>query len=444
MKRGLSDQLRRNYCKTEAANLPDVLIKCGAFMNENSYSVILEPDIKDGFDRTSVVKKLAVLFKRKEPLVEKLLAASPKIIRKDLDRVTAEKYVRLIGTAGASARIDPLIVDSTPAEVLQSEPRGQESSAEREISHRSRDQTESDHQERARFTTETPERESRQQISSEKQILAGDNTCPRCGYIAEIEDDVLLVRGDCPRCGLLVNKGLATATESRSEDDSDIDYYEGKIPASWERRFLASIYTFSLFLANYAVITLVFILVFAPLDSVTEQIGTKFLSSAFSAFPIFTTALIVLGLCLAVPFLNGGKSWAQSKFEIDLMYTPEAQVGGLPLSLGFRVATIMMISFLPGMVILWALHAFERLESFWATNLVTVASAALSWAASIVYVKRRPDRRSLLDLAAGTIQIEDTALSDGARMKALAPFAATVAIWIILAGIMPFAVAWYK
>ncbi len=230
----------------------------------------------------------------------------------------------------------------------------------------------------------------------------------------------------------------ATLDSQRSEEGSETDYYRDNIPASWERRFLASIYTFSMFLGAYACLTLIFILVFAPLDSVAEYIGKRFLASAFDAFPTFTTALIVIGLCMVIPWFNGGRSWAQKELEIHLLYTPEAQGGGLYLSLLFRFAAIMMLTFLPGMIVLWIGYAFERFESHWATNIVTVVCAALSWAAASLYVRRRPDKRSLLDLAAGTIQVEEIALSDEARKKALAPFAAAVGTWVFLGGLLPF------
>ncbi|MBI5250167.1 MAG: hypothetical protein HY912_11795, partial [Desulfomonile tiedjei] len=75
-------------------------------MKERSYSIVLEPNIKEGLDRSKVVRKLAALFKRDESLIEKLIASSPRTIRKDLDLATAEKYVRLIQAAGASAKIE--------------------------------------------------------------------------------------------------------------------------------------------------------------------------------------------------------------------------------------------------------------------------------------------------------------------------------------------------
>ncbi|MBI5248411.1 MAG: hypothetical protein HY912_02855, partial [Desulfomonile tiedjei] len=266
-----------------------------------------------------------------------------------------------------------------------------------------------------------------------------ENTCPRCGYRAENDDDVMLVRGDCPRCGLLVKKDLAIVPESgRSEDDAEVDHYEGKIPATWERRALASLYTFSIFLGAYAGLTLIFILIFAPLDSVPELVGKRLLSAAFDAFPMFSTALIVMGICMAVPFFNGGRSWAQTKYEIHLLYTPEAQVGGLLLSLTFRVAAIMMLSFVPGMVVLWIGYTFDRFGTICATNIVTVVSTALSWAAASFYATKRPDKRSLLDLAAGTIQIEEAALSDNARRKALIPFAAAAGFWILVGVVLPY------
>ncbi len=408
-------------------------------MKARSYRIVLEPDLKEGLDRSRVVNKLAALFKRNEVVVEKLLASSPRIIRKGLELDTAQKYVRLIRGAGAAARIEQEeasepqaepgpepVADSGEVAVekeTQPEPVIQPSAAEARR-----------HNERARAKAEIEPKPT----SELPYAHVGGNTCPRCGYEATGDDDVLMVRGDCPRCGLLVNKDLGIGRVSGSRDEpSVIAYYEGTIPASWERRGLASIYTFSLFLAIYAALTLMFILVFAPLDSTGGYIGKRFLASAFDAFPVFSTTLIVLGLCLAVPFFNGGRSWAQAKFEINLLYTEEAQAGGLLLSLVFRVAAVLMLSFLPGMVVLWLGRSFSYFESDWAGNMVTVVSAALGWAASWIYLLRRPDKRSILDLATGTIQIEETLLPDEARRQALVPFAAAAGFWILVGWVFP-------
>jgi hypothetical protein len=409
-------------------------------MKARSYRIVLQPDIQEGLDRSEVVEKLAALFKRDETVVEKLLASSPRSIRKGLELDKAQKYVRLIRGAGATARIEqedppeyrpehelPAVADSqefTAENEPQPKPVIQPSAAEARR-----------HNERARSKAEiepTPPSEL-------PYAYADGNTCPRCGYEATGDDDVLMVRGDCPRCGLLVKKELGIGRMSGSRDEaSEIAYYEGTIPAGWERRALASIYTFSLFLAIYAALTLMFILVFAPLDSTGDYIGKRFLASAFDAFPVFSTTLIVLGLCLAVPFFNGGRSWAQAKFEINLLYTEEAQAGGLLLSLVFRVAAVLMLSFLPGMVALWLGRSFSYFESDWAGNVVTVVSAALGWGASWIYLLRRPDKRSILDLATGTIQIEETPLPDEARRQALVPFAAAVSFWILVGWVFPF------
>lgn len=410
-------------------------------MNDRSYSVVLEPQLQEGFERSKVVKKLAALFKRDDQVIVKLLAASPRIIRKDLDLASAEKYVRLIMAVGASARIQPAETPEPQAEPVSGEmPHLRESNTDSERA--SAPKIPRPERVPGRPTVPVPEvseSEAEEQPFSAKQyVQTDDDSCPRCGYKAATDDDVLLVRGDCPRCGLLVKKDLGVAVDSGGSDEAAItDYYEGTIPATWERRALASIYTLSMFLGAYAVITLLFLFVFAPLESVHEYIGKRFLSAAFDVFPMFSTALIVIGLCVAVPFFNEGRSWAQVKFEINLLYTPEAQVGGLYLSLLFRFAVTMIISFLPGMVVLWIAQAFGRFSSPWSINVVTVVCAALSWAAASFYATRRQDKRSLLDLAAGTIQIEDSPLSASARMTALLPFAAVVSVWALLGGVVP-------
>ena len=126
----------------------------------------------------------------------------------------------------------------------------------------------------------------------------------------------MIVRGDCPRCGLLVKKELAHAFRDEVEQESrEIDFYEAKLPATWERRALASLFHFSLFLAVHAGFTLMCIFLFAPLDSVGDYILRNFLLTGLEAFPLFSAVAFVLAACIGVPLINGGRTWAQSKIR---------------------------------------------------------------------------------------------------------------------------------
>ncbi|MBM3302945.1 MAG: hypothetical protein FJY85_23740, partial [Deltaproteobacteria bacterium] len=132
-------------------------------VSDESYRVILEGTVREGFKRGRVVKNLAALFKKDLASVERLLSGKPRPIRTGVKRETASRYVKIIQEAGAVAWVE-----------LEAPPK-----AEPEV-------------------TEQPV------VVPEKEPIVPDVICPRCGYQASREDDVMLVRGDCPKCGLLV------------------------------------------------------------------------------------------------------------------------------------------------------------------------------------------------------------------------------------------------
>ncbi|AFM26630.1 hypothetical protein [Desulfomonile tiedjei] len=417
-------------------------------MESYRYEIILESAIQEGLERSQVVKKLAALFKRDEPAIDKLLTLCPRIIRKDVDRETARKYVMLIKAAGGTARIRMEKSAETPAHTdspVQADRALPENRSGQPV------QTDSPAPEPANdtplkgsvfaYASSGSDDPAQSDSVVEKTAESGKIShlsCPRCGYSAEREDDVMFVRGDCPRCGLLVRKELAHAIQEDDEqEEREIDLYEAKMPATWERRALASLYHFSLFLAAHAGFTLLCIFLFAPLESVGDYIFRNFLRTGLEAFPLFSAVAFILAACIGVPLINGGRTWAQSKFEISLLYTDEAQTGGLYFSLIFRAAAICAISFVPGLFVGWVAQSMNwlRHEIIW--FIIMTVCAALSWGAACYYALKRPDKRSLLDLAAGTIQVEETVLPDKARMMAFGLFAAATGFWIVLGILLP-------
>jgi hypothetical protein len=415
-----------------------------ASIKSDRYEIILEPAIQDGLERSQVLKKLAALFKRDEAAVDKLLKLCPRIIRKDVDRDTALKYVTLIKAAGGSARIHQEHLTDAPAHIespVQADAAVPHDRPGQPVEH---DRPVQDKSPKASVFTDgssgtggqvqpDPTVESTTKFGKSSLL-----SCSRCGYSAEKEDDVMIVRGDCPRCGLLVRKELAHAFQDEVEQESrEIDLYEAKLPATWERRALASIFHFSLFLAVHAGFTLMCIFLFAPLDSVGDYVLRSFLLTGLEAFPLFSATAFVVATCIGVPLINGGRTWAQSKFEISLLYTDEAQAGGLYFSLIFRAAAICAISFVPGLFFGWVAQCLNLLQHEITWFIIMMVCAALSWGASCYYALKRPDKRSLLDLAAGTIQTEETVLPDNARIAAFGPFAAAAGFWIFLGVLLP-------
>ncbi len=161
-------------------------------MKDRSYNIILEPQIQNGLDQSEVVRKLAALFKRDELVIEKLLALSPKVIRKDLDRSTAEKYVRLIQAAGASAKVVPeQIPESKRKPDLQASHARQSAAETTKSSEQPFQKPEGEPERPVETGSDLPASETEQQ-SAASQYAQDENTCPRCGYKAESDDDVLL------------------------------------------------------------------------------------------------------------------------------------------------------------------------------------------------------------------------------------------------------------
>ncbi len=412
-------------------------------MESERYEIILESAIQDGLERSQVLKKLAALFKRDEPAVDKLLRLCPRTIRKDVDRDTALRYVMLIKAAGATARIRKEKSTESPANIespVQADPPLPENRSGQPV--RIDPPTQQTSSKVSVFSDVSSGRDPAQPDPKvEDSTKLGETshlTCPRCGYSVEKEDDVMLVRGDCPRCGLLVRKELAQAFQDDDEqEDREIDLYEAKMPATWERRALASLFHFSLFLTAHAGFTLFCIFLFTPLESVGDYIFRNFLLTGLEAFPLFSAVTFILAACIGVPLINGGRTWAQSKFEISLLYTDEAQAGGLYFSLIFRAAAICAISFVPGLLVGWVAQSLNWLQHEITWFIIMMVCAALSWGAACYYALKRPDKRSLLDLAAGTIQVEETVLPDKARIAAFGPFAAATGFWIILGILLP-------
>ncbi len=68
-----------------------------------------------------------------------------------------------------------------------------------------------------------------------------------------------------------------------------------------------------------------------------------------------------------------------------------------------------------------------------------IVGGAFGWVASWIYTYTRADSRSLADLAAGTVQVEDVPMPRDAFRKAFFPILVVAGCWIVLAGVIPLA-----
>ena len=369
-------------------------------MEDQSYKLVLEGKLRDGIERPQAVKKLSAVLKRDVEEIAELLSGKPRVMVEGLDYRAALKYQSLLASVGALSRIEPEAgVAAAVAGSVDQHP------------------------------AEEPEHPS-----------SDRNLCPKCGYQPTREDDVLLVRGDCPRCGLKVAAYLDEESDEAPglveelvlSDRSGVrTIYGYRTPASWKRRALASVHTFFMFLAVYCCLAMLFVFSFVPLALVPGFAGKGLLDAAFMSFPLFLAALSIILISFVLPIFNRGLSWGQKLAGIVVLYTQDAQIGGLYLSLGFRVASIGLMSFAPGLIILWLVSNLGIAANPVSANAVMIATAILSWVGSWVYLVRTPEKRGVLDRAGGTIQTEDQPLPQDAVKKGLIPIGVVVVSSIV-------------
>jgi hypothetical protein len=378
-------------------------------MAEGPCAVILDGTLIEGFQRQEVVKNLSVLFRMDMEGAAGLLSGKPKVIKKRLDVETARKYSEMLTRAGAACRVelDPKYSQDTVA------------------------------------VTKTPDR-----VSDEGPSEV--TSCPRCKYKPLSEDDVMLVRGDCPRCGLIVRKDAQVSGLSEGEDeDEEFDshsenIYSDRTPASWQRRALATMHSLTLFLAAYLLLVILLIFLVFPPDLIPRTIAKEFLHTVTAAYPMTVSTLAILLVSFLLPILSRGRSWGQLLTEIEVLHTGEDRAGGFYLVIGSRVAAILLLSFVPGMVAARIGEWLGWLHATWAMPAVMLGTAVLAWGISGIVPLLRPDRRSVLDLAASTIQVEERALPAQAFPLAILPFIGIVGIWIWLCIGFPFVTSFFR
>ena len=79
-------------------------------MSDTKYNVVLSNILSAEMDRSQVVDNLSALFKSNNQKIEQLLSKPETIIKKDVEKATAEKYHAAITQAGAAC----LLVEVEP------------------------------------------------------------------------------------------------------------------------------------------------------------------------------------------------------------------------------------------------------------------------------------------------------------------------------------------
>ncbi|MDQ7781293.1 MAG: RDD family protein [Desulfomonilaceae bacterium] len=373
-------------------------------MSDDTYKVILRGTVREGYDRREVVAALSRTFKQDPKVAERLLSGTARVVKKGLDLSTARKYEETLRRLGADT-----LIESEP-------PRDREAPMD---------------------APATPSQEIRR--------TASRVTCPRCGYEPKTEADVLLVRGDCPTCGLIVTRpeGVeqpdesfirrASAVERRIPDDyADVEF------APLTTRALASLYTFGLFTVAYICTVIGFMLFFFPLPNVPYQIAKNFLVTAHNNFPMLWAAVSILVTAFLLPLFSEGKTPGQREFGIGILFSGEAETGGLLLALAFRTTAMGLLTFSPGLLAIKVgkmLGYAESLEAY--HNLIIVLMAVAAWTASWLFLLLSPNKRGVLDIAAGTIQIQDGIPPVNATVKALKPLGVSVGFLLVFGLLTP-------
>ncbi|MEW5734513.1 MAG: HEAT repeat domain-containing protein [Thermodesulfobacteriota bacterium] len=73
----------------------------------SSFSVAYAGEMLPGVDRQAALQKLAVLFKITPEKADALFSNAPRVIKKGVDRATADKFVAALNGAGAKATVEP-------------------------------------------------------------------------------------------------------------------------------------------------------------------------------------------------------------------------------------------------------------------------------------------------------------------------------------------------
>lgn len=89
-------------------------------MGENTFQVIVNGELVEGFQRDDVIRQVAQLFKTTPDKVVALFSGQQVAVKKGLDAATARKYQQALKAAGLIAHVDGLApTPATPSALAQ-------------------------------------------------------------------------------------------------------------------------------------------------------------------------------------------------------------------------------------------------------------------------------------------------------------------------------------
>ena len=250
-----------------------------------TYKVILDGDIVPGAHRSRVLLNAGKLFKLEPTKADKLLGGKPRVVKKNLDQITAQRYVETISQAGLICRME----------------------AENSFDDFSGD-----------FFSPSPPREF---------------SCPRCGFhLAAGSVDWPLK--ECPRCGIVVEKylkgqGSADKSGARGNPQSMVRLPKKENePASEGQRLFAALGT--LFVAS-AVINMLrpFIAVFLYINNytflsrpITDTAGAAVSLASINTLQnqiIWPASIVLLFAYFIYAPMKNGATYAQKLMNIRVV-----------------------------------------------------------------------------------------------------------------------------
>lgn len=90
-------------------------------MDENIYKLVITNTIPFGKDKSQIVKKLAVLFKTSDEKAAQLLSAPETVVKNNINKAMAVKYLTAIHKTGANAKIINTVTEQVPEPTAEEE-----------------------------------------------------------------------------------------------------------------------------------------------------------------------------------------------------------------------------------------------------------------------------------------------------------------------------------
>lgn len=170
-------------------------------MDENTYQLIITNKLSDDQDRNQVISNLASLFKINEQKAEQLLSKAETVVKNNIDKATAEKYLLAIRKTGADCKINNTAEDALPEVITPVKP---------QVNTELKDFTQAPMSE---TQTELKQQKLALQAREHQQLKDLDNFseksfCPECGTIKDAPTSICLNCGHDPQSADIKNRSM--------------------------------------------------------------------------------------------------------------------------------------------------------------------------------------------------------------------------------------------